>query len=157
MDSIDYKRNLPGTYVLALEIYEKILIKAKHLQWNLNSGYYFYFGSAKGKTSTSLKHRIQRHLNSKKKVFWHIDHLTTHSSIYLHRVYLNLSEQSSECQNLGFFSNDVEIEIITRFGSSDCKENCGGHLGLLLDNTLDLRWLDNYFKNQNWELVQNEN
>ena len=38
-------------------------------------GFYIYVGSALGKTSTSLEHRLKRHLSSIKKMFWHIDFL----------------------------------------------------------------------------------
>ncbi|MHA1976776.1 MAG: GIY-YIG nuclease family protein [Candidatus Hodarchaeales archaeon] len=153
---IDHLTNQPGTYVLALEISERLQIQVKQLRWNLNPGYYLYFGSAKGKNSTSLKNRIKRHFDLKKKVFWHIDHLTTHSSVILQCAYVNTSEQSTECRNLASFSKNFQIKIITRFGSSDCKEKCGGHLGFIQDKKIDFIWPNDYFKNWRWEKIRKE-
>ncbi|MHA2109665.1 MAG: GIY-YIG nuclease family protein [Candidatus Hodarchaeales archaeon] len=145
-----------GTYILVLEVCDTILIEATRLQWCLNPGFYLYFGSAKGRKSTSLKNRVNRHFIRKKKIFWHINYLTTHRSFILHRAYLNFSQQSTECQNLSNFSKDTVFKIISRFGSSDCKNNCGGHLGYLPDKDIDLKWLDDYFEDWKVKTIQKE-
>jgi Uri superfamily endonuclease len=152
----DQLLDIPGTYILALELCERTILQIKKLQWSLKSGFYLYFGSAKGRTSTSLKNRVTRHFITQKKRFWHIDYLTTHRSVILHRAYLNFSEQSSECQNLSNFSKDTDFKIISRFGSSDCKNNCGGHLGYLLDKNINLRWLDDFFEDWKVKTIQKE-
>jgi len=46
-------------------------------------GYYTYTGSALGVGSSSLKHRVLRHLKKKKQKFWHIDFLLDHKNAYL--------------------------------------------------------------------------
>jgi len=145
---------VPGTYILVLEVIENIIICVNRLQWELKPGIYLYFGSAKGKTSNSLKNRINRHFNNKKKFFWHIDYLTIHSSVILRCVYLKTDEHSNECTNLSNISNDISLEIITRFGSSDCKKECGGHLGYIENNLISIKWLDDYFEGQEWTKFQ---
>ncbi len=139
-----------GTYILVLEAIEKFQIRIKQLKWTFQPGLLLYFGSAKGLTSNSLRNRVKRHFTTKKKNFWHIDYLTTHSAIVLHRAYLNLDERSTECQNLAAFSKDVEIAILSNFGSSDCKNKCGGHLVYLTSKYLNLKWLDDYFGEREW-------
>ncbi|PWI49003.1 hypothetical protein CEE45_03550 [Candidatus Heimdallarchaeota archaeon B3_Heim] len=153
MKSIDHLLDLRGTYILALEVCEQISLQIKRLQWNISPRIYLYFGSAKGSTATSLENRLRRHFNSNKKKFWHIDYLTTHSSVILHRAYVNINEQSTECQNLTIFAKNVEFEIVVRFGNSDCSEKCGGHLGFLPDNKNNISWLDDYFKYWKWSII----
>ncbi len=148
---LDQIPDKPGTYILVLQVCENVLIQVKTLQWTLNPGIYLYFGSAKGRGSSSLKNRIKRHFNSEKTVFWHIDYLTTHPSITLQCAYLNINIQSTECQNLKEMSKTTEMEILSRFGSSDCKQKCGGHLGYLTEGNFTLKRLDYLLKKWKWK------
>ena len=87
----------------------------------------------------------------KKKIFWHIDYLITNSSVTLQHTYLNLNEQSTECQNLAAFSKDAEIAILSNFGSSDCKEKCGGHLLTFVSPIKDLQPVQSYLEANGWK------
>ena len=74
-----------GSYLVLSEIKKKQLkIKIGKLgALNFKKGYYIYVGSAMGRSSTSLKNRLLRHLksnfyskntNNKPKTHWHIDY-----------------------------------------------------------------------------------
>ena len=61
-----------GTYVLLIELATAATIQVGRLgMLAFAKGYYAYVGSALG----GLEQRIDRHLRTEKKLFWHIDYL----------------------------------------------------------------------------------
>lgn len=143
-------KSTPGIYVLVIEAICDLIITAKH-KWKLKAGLYLYFGSAKGKTASSLGNRLIRHLNDKKAIFWHIDYMTSLSKTEIIIIYYNTKPEVTECTSLqDFMQNFHESKIIPNFGSSDCKSNCGGHLIFLSNNRVVLPALDTYFIPKGW-------
>jgi len=136
---------IPGTYILDLEVSKRVNISTRQLSWDLLAGFYLYFGSVRGVTSTSIQNRIIRHFNLKKSIFWHIDYLTTHKGVILHQAYYKTGLKNTECQNLVNFSGEHSVRIIDKFGSSDCRNKCGGHLLYLGKLKNDLNRAFSYF------------
>ena len=66
MTCFDDLRETPGTYILALEVFQELQLSRNNHQWTFDLGYYLYFGSAKGKKSTSLGNRLERHYKKNK-------------------------------------------------------------------------------------------
>ncbi len=65
----------PGVYVLLLEVRGRVVVEARTLRAVIEPGLYAYVGSACG--PGGLRARILRHLKRRKRVWWHIDRLTT--------------------------------------------------------------------------------
>jgi len=157
------KKNSQGVYVLVLKVSYSISVKTSKYKWLLHPGIYLYFGSARGKTSTSLEKRIIRHYSHQKKIFWHIDHLTSDLNTKLLGTYYTTDHTISECQALQEFVQKFQcVKIISQFGSSDCKSQCGGHLLFISSNQDISTEYTRYFhqKNMNeckFSLILNEN
>ena len=81
-------------------------------------GLFIYTGSAK----TNIDKRIKRHFSKDKKNHWHIDYfLNDKNTEIINVIKSNLLECDLNMKTYGSF-------IIRGFGSSDCKNKCGGHL-----------------------------
>ncbi|MFX1286377.1 MAG: DUF123 domain-containing protein [Promethearchaeota archaeon] len=149
------RKNSQGVYVLVFEIICSFLIDINRFNWLLRTGFYLYFGSARGKTSTSLEKRLTRHFKRQKKTFWHIDYITSHPDTKMINAYYTTITGTTECSALqGFLQNFHNTEIIQKFGSSDCKAKCGGHLVFFSNNQAILNDLNNYFKLIGWFLYE---
>ncbi len=110
-----------GTYVLFLHIPCDTIVNVGSLGTiSFQEGYYCYVGSAMG----GLDQRINRHLSKKKRLRWHIDHLTMLSD----DVYAFESSGSyiPECDLARLLSDNGSIPAVEGFGCSDC--NCSTHL-----------------------------
>lgn len=91
----------------------------------LSAGYYYYIGSAQ----KNLQQRIDRHLKKEKKLFWHIDYLTTNPSLSIKNIItFSHKEKSYECVLVNRLSMKYNLLYpIKKFGNSDCR-NCESHL-----------------------------
>ncbi|MCF6270942.1 MAG: GIY-YIG nuclease family protein [Melioribacteraceae bacterium] len=110
-----------GIYILELFAEKDFSISAKKfIGFTFPKGYYYYVGSAQ----KNLKSRIARHLRRKKKVHWHIDHLTTHNSVKtLNSFIIPEAEKIIEAEIANNFVNYFDAQIIVEgFGNSDTKE-----------------------------------
>ena len=108
------------TYILKIYLKKPITISVGALGLiKFNKGYYFYVGSAK----RNLSSRLKRHLQKKKKLFWHIDYLSSNKNADIKTIWI--STKISECKMADCLFNSG-LRVINRFGSSDCK--CKGHL-----------------------------
>ena len=90
-------------------------------------GFYCYSGSAQ----KGLKNRILRHLSKQKKLYWHIDYLSSisHFEPIFIAVYANVG---SECKLNRQMANEFNAVFpIPNFGSSDCKNKCISHLSFI--------------------------
>ncbi|UCG90677.1 MAG: DUF123 domain-containing protein [Candidatus Heimdallarchaeota archaeon] len=153
MEDVNQRKNSQGVYVLVFERICSLLIEISRFKWLLKSEFYLYFGSARGKTSTSLEKRLGRHFKGQKKIFWHIDNVTSHSDTKMISAYYTTTTGLTECSALqGFVQNFHNTEIIQNFGSSDCKAKCGGHLVFFSSNWAVLIDLENYFILRGWFL-----
>jgi endonuclease-3 len=113
---------MKGTYILIISLKSKKRIKVGSLGYiDFDKGYYFYIGSALGK-SMSLENRIARHLRKEKKIRWHIDYLLSDDDAEIIRVLTFRGRK--ECRIARKLSKT--FIRIKKFGSSDCK--CYSHL-----------------------------
>jgi len=119
-----------GVYTLILFLSKEIHLKVGKLGTKrFPRGYYTYTGSALGVGSSSLRHRVLRHLKKKKQKFWHIDYLLSHKDVYLTGLVAAEIDRRVECQINYFIRIKEGARIpVPHFGASDCKENCGSHL-----------------------------
>ncbi|MFX0150924.1 MAG: DUF123 domain-containing protein [Candidatus Hodarchaeota archaeon] len=92
-----------GVYVLVLRIIDAFQIRKNKFIWDLKPGFYLYFGSALGKTSTSLNYRLSHHFKSIKKIFWHIDLLTSSRNVEKIQAYSVVQNNGFECERLHQF------------------------------------------------------
>lgn len=145
-----------GTYILLLEAFQRVHLVQNPQQWIINPGYYLYFGSAKGKNSTSLGNRLKRHLNRNKKIFWHIDYLTTHQAIQIVKSFYKTDPSSNECNNLETFSLKFPGQKIKNFGNSDCKNKCGSHLIFIQKTNAIISDLTTHFQTNKWQILDIE-
>jgi len=89
-------------------------------------GWYLYVGSAQ----KNLASRVERHWSLKKKIHWHIDHLSTApDSEPVGAVVIPAEAGLSECdlnREIGrLFGNQF---VVPGFGASDCTAGCPAHL-----------------------------
>lgn len=119
-----------GVYTLMLFLSKEILLKVGKLgTQRFPRGYYTYTGSALGVGSSSLKHRVLRHLKKKKQKFWHIDFLLGHKNVHLVGLVAAEIDRRVECKINLYIKIKESAEVPVRyFGASDCKKNCGSHL-----------------------------
>lgn len=117
-----------GIYVILIHLPHKTELKVGSLgNINFAEGYYAYVGSAR----TNLTKRIERHLRRKRKIFWHIDFLTSKFKPFSVLPILGDSEWECEFAKKAFKICDFTI---FGFGSSDC--GCPSHLFGFKENPL---------------------
>jgi Uri superfamily endonuclease len=110
-----------GTYCVVIFCGNDIEITIGKLgQRRFLRGYYIYVGSA----LNDMDKRIKRHISRKKKIFWHIDYLTSNKDFSVHEIYIINGTKRIECQKAAEIRES--LPSITGFGSSDCK--CSSHL-----------------------------
>jgi len=113
---------MKGTYILIIRLEKDQSIKIGSLgSISFSKGYYFYVGSAFGK-SVSIESRVSRHLSKNKKLRWHID-------------YFLMNENAQVIDALVFEGKKIECKLakklsknfvsIKKFGCSDCS--CKSH------------------------------
>ena len=119
-----------GVYTIILFLSKEIRLRVGKLgTQRFPRGYYTYTGSALGVGSSSLKHRILRHLKKKKNKFWHIDFLLNHANVHLTGLVAAQTDRRVECKINHYIKIKERAEItVPHFGASDCKKNCGSHL-----------------------------
>ena len=107
------------SYQLFIKVTKEINLKVGKLgRFIFPVGSYVYTGSAK----KNIDKRIERHLNKKKKLHWHIDYLLNNDAVQI--VYTKKS-QITECSLNKKTKGTI---IIEGFGSSDCNLCCRSHL-----------------------------
>lgn len=117
-----------GIYSLILYVSEDSVLEVGVLGvQKLPMGYYVYTGSALGKGSSSLIGRVARHTSPKKKKVWHIDYLLASQNTTVRMIILGPTERRLECKINRCIKEKARV-LISRFGASDCKEECQSHL-----------------------------
>lgn len=116
----------PGCYLiwLCLERSTKLQKPEPHI---LPPGWYIYAGSAKG--PGGLQARLRRHLQSEKKIRWHIDQISTQAIIHFAWGWQETDwPGGSECTLVTeLLDHQCMTQPIRTFGSSDCRV-CKSHL-----------------------------
>jgi len=124
-------RGMIGSYLLVLFSDGGNSINVGRLgEIDLEKGYYVYVGSAFGK-NISIEKRLARHkkLAQRKigRLRWHIDHLLANNHVSLRETLLVEANRNMECL-ISRRLEDIADDVVPRFGSSDCKCGCKGHL-----------------------------
>ena len=115
---------MKGSYVLLIQLTKEQTITAGRLKVTyFPGGYYAYVGSA----MNGLKARLNRHLRSDKKRYWHVDYLLEEAAIS--EIILCETEDRIECAIAQALS--CQFDSIPGFGSSDCS--CRSHLFFDID------------------------
>ena len=119
-----------GVYTLVLFLSREISLKVGALgPRRFLRGYYTYTGSALGLGASSLRHRVLRHLKTKRRRFWHIDYLLDHKTVYLTGLVAGATDTRVECTINRYIKTKENGQLlVSHFGASDCKKNCGSHL-----------------------------
>jgi Uri superfamily endonuclease len=121
------KKNHQGVYTLIIRSSQRSRITVgRHLTILLKRGLYLYSGSALGRGSTSLEHRINRHLAQEKTHFWHIDRILSSGSTRVILVVFAKTTSKTECKLNKALLKDSGIGVPTKgVGSTDCE--CESH------------------------------
>jgi len=119
-----------GIYTLILFLSKEVTVTVGRLgKQRFPRGYYTYTGSALGKGSSNLKHRIARHLKKEKRMFWHIDYLLADENVSVEAVIAAETNEKMECNTNQYMKKIMGAKVPVRgFGASDCRKKCGSHL-----------------------------
>ncbi|MCL1978942.1 MAG: GIY-YIG nuclease family protein [Methanomassiliicoccaceae archaeon] len=112
-----------GTYILIFDMPETRISVGSLGVIDLEEGTYCYVGSA----MNGLDQRIERHLSKKKKIRWHIDHLTTVCDRA--EAFVAVPPGTAECELGRIVLDNGGSYAAKGFGCSDCK--CRTHLFFL--------------------------
>lgn len=120
----------PGVYTLLLAVTAATSIRVGKLGIHqFPVGHYTYTGSALGARSTTLRHRIHRHLRPTKRLHWHIDYLLAAEAARVQTVLFAETSEPLECPIataiVGIPGADI---VVPGFGASDCRRGCPSHL-----------------------------
>jgi Uri superfamily endonuclease len=145
-----------GAYQLLMELSHPAEIEVGKLGLiYFPQGHYLYTGVHR----TALIARVLRHLRNSKKIHWHIDYLTTDTSLSIRQIFL-YPDELGECRINRKFLEISEAKILhPGFGSSDCKNKCAGHLLFLERGEKQLKvWREKYldvsYRFKNGESIQ---
>jgi sugar fermentation stimulation protein A len=105
------------TYVLVLEKKTSSPVVLKKETIFMKRGIYMYVGSAK----RGMHARLARHVRKEKKLFWHIDYVTSRPDVTVKVILLS---PGKECATLREIS-DLGVLFGRRLGASDCT--CPSH------------------------------
>ncbi len=119
-----------GVYTLLLFLSKEIILEIGKLgKQKFPVGHYTYTGSALGKGSKILNHRLSRHLRKEKRKFWHIDYLLANENVTIEAILVVETRKRMECEiNIMIKSQNQALVPVKRFGATDCKNNCKTHL-----------------------------
>lgn len=113
-----------GAYVLLVQLNKPNVVKIGKLgEFQFDSGYYAYVGSAMNSLDGRLKRYFQK---SPHKIHWHIDYFMQAAEPF--GAYYCESDERLECRIAEVMASRYALAA-KGFGSSDCK--CPGHLFFL--------------------------
>ena len=129
---------LKGIYALIIKLPKSTLVKiGKMGSFLFKEGIYLYIGSAMGQGSSSLEGRIRRHIENKKKVFWHIDYFLQSKICRITHIMSAASTTDMECRIVKRIEKNLHTSIpVEKFGSSDCS--CTAHFFKVNNGNLNL-------------------
>lgn len=111
---------MKGIYCLLIYLSNNQKISFGYRIADFRKGSYLYIGSA----LNGLLPRISRHLQEKKKMYWHIDNLLANKYAKIMKIYYLKTEKKLECE-VAEALNKI-LNSIKSFGCSDCR--CNSHL-----------------------------
>jgi Uri superfamily endonuclease len=107
------------TYQLHIEVERALRLRVGRLgTFPVPAGRYVYTGSAR----RGLEARVARHLRTRKRRHWHIDHLLAADGVRV--VAVGISARTECAANLAVRGTTP----VPGFGASDCRAGCGAHL-----------------------------
>lgn len=115
-----------GCYSLVISLKRKKTLRVGKLGVaRFSKGTYVYTGSA----MNGLAARLWRHLNRRKRLHWHIDHLLKLPDARVDKVIVYPPAPNQECRkNQRIAARPGAIVVLKRFGATDCKCGCASHL-----------------------------
>jgi Uri superfamily endonuclease len=126
-----------GIYTLIVEILEPMSTKIGSLGIiRFPASLYLYTGSALG--PGGVEARVGRHLRCRKRLFWHIDHLTVDRRITVVAHVAVDCLRRMECRINQKLASLPKAAPILRFGASDCNHSCASHLIQIDNSSLDM-------------------
>lgn len=111
----------PGIYLIIATLDHPCVIQTRGPVFRLNSGWYYYCGSA----MNGLSHRLKRHFSTEKKHHWHIDYLLDKAKVTAIAPYI-VADNRMEHELAALLSETPEATGIPGFGAGDC--DCDTHL-----------------------------
>jgi len=114
------------TYILVLEKRTSSPVPLRTQSVFMKRGVYLYVGSAK----RGMQARLARHVRKEKRLFWHIDYVTSRADVTVKAIFLS---SRKECATLREIS-DLGILFGRRLGASDCT--CPSHFIHMPDKRL---------------------
>ena len=116
----------PGCYSLVIELRQRKEIRVGKLgEIEFRPGTYFYTGSA----MAGLRARLLCHLRGTKKMRWHIDYFLNDEQARIKKIFLYPAAPGQECRQNQKIAAIRGAQFIRRkFGASDCRSGCPGHL-----------------------------
>lgn len=116
-----------GVYTIIIHVREAEVRVGSLGVVSLAKGFYAYTGSGLGQGALSIRGRVLRHLNKRKKLKWHIDYLTSSELSIIVGVVASRADKEFECVIASAIN--LLAKPIEGLGCSDCK--CISHLALL--------------------------
>ena len=143
-----------GSYVIVGRLDKGTDIVHKRLgSYYLLPGFYCYCGSAFG--PGGLRARVQRHMNTDTKKFWHFDYLKGYLDII--EVWWLAGGKNRECLTAHILEEEAgAIVPIPGFGASDCRNACKSHLLFFEDQESLLQarqHLEDHGLNYTWKVI----
>lgn len=113
----------PGSYLLVFSSEQTVSIKVGRLGMiELDSGYYFYIGSAFG--PGGVRARVRHHHGISKRPHWHLDYIRP--SLSLLEVWYSVDVNRYEHEWANILHDTLQMQVpLCGFGASDCQ--CHSH------------------------------
>lgn len=112
-----------GVYQIWIDVPRSVSVRVGALgRLRLSAGTYVYTGRA----ARGLRARVRRHARGAPRPHWHIDYLLAHPGVRVRKIVLASENASDECRVNR--RGAVEWIAVPRFGASDCRAGCPGHL-----------------------------
>jgi Uri superfamily endonuclease len=119
---------MKGTYTIVIACNRSVNVRFGRLGCaRVLRGLYVYSGSALGQGAVSLEGRIMRHSRSRKKIRWHVDHMTSNQYCTVRAAIYIESKRRLECDVSNLITKRLSASpLLPHIGASDCL--CRGHL-----------------------------
>jgi Uri superfamily endonuclease len=112
-----------GVYQLWIKLCRPVSVRVGCLGViHFAGGTYIYTGRA----SRGLRARVQRHVRGAVRLHWHVDYLLAEHAARIEQVVLASEDPDDECRVNRV--TGASWAAVPRFGASDCRNGCPGHL-----------------------------
>jgi Uri superfamily endonuclease len=116
-----------GVYQLWIRVSRPVVLRVGSLgRLRFPAGTYVYTGRA----ARGLRARVLRHVHGGRRRHWHVDYLLAKPAARVVRIVLASTDPNDECRVNRAGTNERWVAVL-RFGASDCRSGCPGHLWLV--------------------------